>query len=52
MRLIGCVTGDDAIADPVVHINNIEIKRNDDLSGEEVQESVEKSIRKDATKNG
>ncbi len=52
VRLIGCVTGDDAIADPVVHINNIEIKRNDDLSGEEVQESVEKSIRKDATKNG
>ena len=52
VRLIGCVTGDDAIADSVVYIQEIEVTRNDDLSGEEVQESMEKSIRKDATRNG
>lgn len=52
VRLIGCVTGDDCIADSVVYIQKIEITRNDDLSGEKVEESLVKSIRKDATKNG
>ena len=52
VRLIGCFTGDDAVADSVSHIQEIEITRNDDLSGEEVQESMEKSIRNDAMKNG
>ena len=47
-RLLGVITGDDCVADGSLYAQTIEVTRKDDLAGEEIDNKLEKAIRKDA----
>ena len=51
-RLVGWFTGDDCVADTVLHTDVIKVKRADDVSGVTIDENMEDSIRKNAMQNG
>lgn len=50
-RLVGWFTGDDCVADTVLHVETIEVSRAGSEHGEVIDEEMEESIRKDAARN-
>ena len=50
-RLVGWFTGDDCVAQTVLHVETIEVSRADSANGEVIDEDMEESIRKDAARN-
>ena len=50
-RLVGWFTHDDAVADGKLYVSSIEVQRNDDLSGEEIDDDLEADMIADAHAN-